>query len=76
MSAVRDGDEPRVVRMPRQHVDVRQAHELHANAETRTLDELLADRPQARRQAIITALEELLGMLREQAAEEQPSTRA
>ncbi len=49
------------------------AQEFQRNTETHTLDYLLAGRSPVRRQAIIAALEELLSVLREQPAEDNPT---
>jgi MarR family 2-MHQ and catechol resistance regulon transcriptional repressor len=48
-----------------------EVHEIQTGSETQTLEHLLAGRSPERRQAIISALEELLDVFREQAIEEQ-----
>lgn len=50
----------------------REAQEFQSLSEARTLDHLLADLPPRRQQAIIRGLEELLGVLRQQAGEDHP----
>jgi MarR family transcriptional regulator, 2-MHQ and catechol-resistance regulon repressor len=49
------------------------AHNIQTSSDAHTLEHLLARRSPDRRQAIVSALEELLDLLREQAAEEQRS---
>jgi MarR family 2-MHQ and catechol resistance regulon transcriptional repressor len=63
------GDGRRTLVSVRNHIR-RAAHDIQTSSDAHTLEHMLAGRPPERRRAIISALEELLDVLREQAADE------